>query len=726
MKLIQIMFFLLLVRPQGSDAMRIFRIFIFILFVCSLSSSVLAIDRNGAALGVPSAGTVVVAAMESVGYHAQNQILTSLNTMMGDLGAFIYLCVILSAVLTVALMGRYQAALWLLIGPPIFIFVSGVELGGQVNRINARGPDWQMGAFHGPEGVKEQVMGRQDAPVDVSFVFHKYNELISEVYQLLINKITSADAKKSILFMARQRILEDIFSFDLTNPNGKALGAYFFGHCSNYISYARALGKGKRDKNYRQTGAYQSAKKEYCEGFNVKSINLGNESVTIAEYAKDLDPPYEMGQNVSCLQIWNWFRQSASKDFASQAERMMNTVIGVEANTVEGAASANKAKNDVLTKITSEGQSEIDAEGKDPCPFPSNSAKSAVLNSDAFQVLANIFSGLMIRKNNTIDANASGFMSMLGGDMSNISPGSDGSSRRQVASLQGRESILRSQNAQTMAVARQFEAFNLLMLVPYFQGMILYALSVTYPFFALTILVPGQAGSFFNWLALWAWAKSWDVGFAMIMVIDQLLWEILPKSTFFETSAIGEYTPIDLLEMHYTGDYAYSVSMYWLIVSALIGAVPIITAEAILGSKKAFAGALMGGFSDIGSRMGKAAEDYHSTKNVSAIVRARSQGEAFALRENADKARGAFNQLDKNAPNASANDAYRHNVNQLGGTADSIVRGAQATLGLEPTGTGGKNEGERLEDTGKAASDAAEAERAAAQGQGEQPPGSDK
>lgn len=639
---------------------------------------------NGAAQGHPAAGTVVVAAMEAVGYHAQNQILTSLNQMMGDLGSLIYLGVIVSAILTVGLMGRYQAALWLLIGPAIFVYVSGVELGGQKNRINTSGPDWKMGAFEGPQELKERLMGRADSPTDVSFVFHKYNELISEIYQLLINKITSEDAKKPVLFMARQRLVEDMFSIDLVAPGSQQLGAFFFGHCSNYITYARALGKGRRDKNYRQTSVYLNAKKEYCDGFDVQNINLSNESIVLSDYLSTMTPPYETGDKVSCLQLWNWFRQTAARDYASQAEAILNTVFGPEVMLVEGGGVVGRALSDVLGKITGDGSDTNDVEGTDPCPFPYDAASDVLVAGGdvaaSLRTFANLFSALMIRKNNTADSNATGFMSIMGGDMAGVYPSSDAGGHRQVVSLAGRESILRAQNSRTFAVARQFEAFSMLMLIPYFQGMILYVLAVSYPFFALTILVPGQAGSFFNWLALWAWAKSWDVGFAMVMVIDQLLWEILPKTTFFDAGVIGENTPVELLEMHYSGDYAYSVSMYWLIVSALIGAIPIVTAEAILGSKKAVAGALVGGISDISTRVNKAIEDYYATRNVVDIVRARTQKEVSQLMANAATAGAGLDKMNKEMPQNKAEDVV--GASGKGGALPHLMEG-QGGLGRD-------------------------------------------
>ncbi len=648
---------------------------LFVVLSC-LSSSVYAVDGSSA-----SSGTVVVAAMESVGYHAQNQLLTSLNTMFGDLGALIYLGVVVSALLTVGLMGRYQAALWLLLGPPIFIYVSGVELNGLKNRISAQGPEWQMGPFKGPDGVKEQVMGRQDTPTEVSFVFHKYNELISEIYQLLIEKIMAEDAKKAILFMARQRMVEGIFSFDLTTPGGKSMGAYFFQRCAQQIHYARLIGKGKRDTAYQGTAPYNKAKQEYCDNFDTKKFNLETENVDLAEYARGLTPPYEHGP-VSCLQLWNWFRQSATRDFAAQSENLTNNIVGAEAASVEGAASIEKIHDDAKDKITTPADG-AGTSGDDPCPFPSDSSDDAMGGAgESMKVLGNIFSALMIRKNSTIDSASTSFQGILGGDMSGVVPSSDASSNRRATSLQGMDDVLRSQNAQTMAVSKQFEAFTLLMLIPYFQGMILYVLSVTYPFFALTILVPGQASSFFNWMALWAWAKSWDVGFAMVMVIDNLLWEILPKTTFFETNAVGKYTPVDLLAMHYSGDYSYSISMYWLIVSALIGAVPFITAEAILGSKKAVAGAFMGGLSDISSKLTKTVEDYHSTQKVGQILIGRAQGDMFSLRGHGVAAFQGLDKLDKGVKNASSEDAYQHNLNHLTNAASAAKTAISNVTGI--------------------------------------------
>lgn len=92
-------------------------------------------------------------------------------------------------------------------------------------------------------------------------------------------------------------------------------------------------------------------------------------------------------------------------------------------------------------------------------------------------------------------------------------------------------------NAQMEYQARGLmrQIFNYSLQVPYWQGMLLYLLSIAYPFFAIIVVLPGKASSFFFLPLAWFWVKSWDVGFALVRVFDEILWELMPgKSLNFQ------------------------------------------------------------------------------------------------------------------------------------------------------------------------------------------------
>ncbi len=68
-------------------------------------------------------------------------------------------------------------------------------------------------------------------------------------------------------------------------------------------------------------------------------------------------------------------------------------------------------------------------------------------------------------------------------------------------------------------------------LMPYLQGVLLYILAVAYPFVCLLIVVPGWHKSMVSWMGFYAWAKSWDAGFAIVMSIERSIWGMLGNSS---------------------------------------------------------------------------------------------------------------------------------------------------------------------------------------------------
>ena len=77
-------------------------------------------DTVQANLSTSSAGTLVAAALETSGYHAQELVLTQFSQVLNSIAALIFLGSIFGAVMTIALMGKYKTAIWFFIGPVMF------------------------------------------------------------------------------------------------------------------------------------------------------------------------------------------------------------------------------------------------------------------------------------------------------------------------------------------------------------------------------------------------------------------------------------------------------------------------------------------------------------------------------------------------------------------------------------------------------------------------------
>lgn len=67
-------------------------------------------------------------------------------------------------------------------------------------------------------------------------------------------------------------------------------------------------------------------------------------------------------------------------------------------------------------------------------------------------------------------------------------------------------------------------------LLPYVQGLLLYGLAAIYPVACVLIIMPGWSKTIFTWMSFWAWAKLWDVGFALVMVLERSIWAMMGNS----------------------------------------------------------------------------------------------------------------------------------------------------------------------------------------------------
>lgn len=67
-------------------------------------------------------------------------------------------------------------------------------------------------------------------------------------------------------------------------------------------------------------------------------------------------------------------------------------------------------------------------------------------------------------------------------------------------------------------------------MMPHLQGLLLYVLAVAYPFACLLIVVPGFHKILLTWFSFYLWVKLWDVGFAIVMVLERTVWANLGNS----------------------------------------------------------------------------------------------------------------------------------------------------------------------------------------------------
>jgi hypothetical protein len=75
--------------------------------------------------------------------------------------------------------------------------------------------------------------------------------------------------------------------------------------------------------------------------------------------------------------------------------------------------------------------------------------------------------------------------------------------------------------------AKFIELYNAAVMMPYLQGILAYFLIVSYPIACMLVILPGHYKGFFTWVSFFAWIKLWDVGFAMVHVVERSVWAMI-------------------------------------------------------------------------------------------------------------------------------------------------------------------------------------------------------
>jgi hypothetical protein len=76
----------------------------------------------------------------------------------------------------------------------------------------------------------------------------------------------------------------------------------------------------------------------------------------------------------------------------------------------------------------------------------------------------------------------------------------------------------------TSAKSKFSELYTWSLMLPYLQGTLLYFLAIAYPFACILVVVPGWHKAVFTWMSFWAWAKMWDLGFALVKALERSIW----------------------------------------------------------------------------------------------------------------------------------------------------------------------------------------------------------
>ncbi len=615
--------------------------------------------------------TMVAASLETAGYKMQSVVLRDLRGMLMSFGSLLYIASAILALAYLAVYHEYEMGLWFFIGPPLFYIVV-------FNTRQSAGVDWQIGRNQplGVDSVNKVINDNVNA--NVSALFDEYNKVVSSIVQNLVHIIAELGVNEEetlrhqMKFMARQQLLDRLFQSRVVDGDLRWLiHLGLKGKCGEAVSAARYMALSKRDGALQKKGSYvgtpeynrslQIYEEEFgplqetsTRNFSGKKIHtlpdsrgylqgllrqLDQQQKSGITYGMEcLDPQDLENPNatvsgpVSCAQIWCWSWMGVKLQLEGEIRDIDEKEIFKKLKE-EKPTIYNQIWLSIMMKLMPlpEINVQVDGGGRGKNP------KIVTGNKKLDEWLEALFSV----KHNRVEPDASIIPVVIAGTLlrKELTSNTDASMLAQLAEHSGykreefdfQPDMTRDQvhqvserlQASGLAFAKRYDIFTFSMTLPYLQGVILYFLAMTFPFFMLLLLIPGKAAFAFNWLALWGWAKAWDVGWAIVMVVDEILWDLMPKSAVYDPAVDPRHAPITILEAAFHGDPAYNTMHYYSILSTMLIAVPIISAQAVLGGKKVIAGFLVEGLGSMGQTLGKSASDWALHSSIADINRNR-------------------------------------------------------------------------------------------------------
>lgn len=515
---------------------------------------------------VGGVGKLVAAALQSKGLIDQAKILQEFKDSLETIAALAWLFAIAMGVGAAAIFGSYRQGLYLLVGPTFFYFMINTTVGVDgvntlVGKRKLEGDkikqatllQWigvignaELAADEGGEGQTISGLGS----AEVSFFFALYDSIITEAVQAVVGVILDETNKKDLRAIARERAMNFVL---MTRPEDAGLVSLIIkehlGQCGDITQgyMPQYAIKNKITHQYSDTTSVENSETRSNDLMDDPRIELdeSTRAYLLKEQAKTPEgetypevPFTSAKQNipVSCQQIWDWLAASLER----VAKHHLKPEVFQASAEADDYYPWDEAYQDIEDALESGG-------------------------NEAAKMLA-----VYIYKNAVTLSTHAGLQSTI-------------TSRSPVSTSKKHEAIYGNvTDAEAHGGYMKLVYFSTA--IPYMQGMLLYILSIAFPFFAILLVVPGKATTFFAWCGLWAWVKSWDIGFALVDVARDIFWVMLKGRINSYEDQVDWSLPTTVLRVAFNNDPLANQNTMWILISAMTVAVPMLTAHLILGA----------------------------------------------------------------------------------------------------------------------------------------------
>lgn len=607
---------------------------------------------------IGSVGSLMGAALETAGHYMQSILLDMLaNGVANSIGTLIFLIALISALLIVAIGGEYKYGLWFFIGPPLFVWLITV-------RVPSTGANWQFGErsysktevyratqdLFDPQqsnsstdnGARQVSPTVQRATPQVSLFFKWWDQFTSNLVQNFVGVLQISKHNFEKNFVSKFEVYDAYLQQDITDPNLRAfLGLALVKECSRYFMLVRELNNPAIDrprkelisdelekiaKTGNKTFSFQSypALKQWLMAYPDFSTLVGKLNTNLQREKLDTIPP-DLGGTMSCNALWQLSILVVNVHAKDLIENLAQ-------EAAKGGVGMSRA--DIIEELTRRYEFGIDhKDGFDV---------SAEEKGQKVQVYREILTGeqkLLLLINELVAR-------LIVKQFSNMQPDLADMPKDYTPDAFKQDELGRTFNEDTarrLQLTMYQESFkgkgdflSAMLVLPYVQGLGLFFLSLSFPLFMFSMIVPGRHHGVFVWCGLWFWLKLWDFGFAVVMLIDDLLYSLLPSAPpivdgglnhpFVNANPAQLENPGQVFRAVLEVDPSYSIYIYYKLIATCLAAVPVLTAVLCSRSGAAITDVINQTFRNFAGRIGEALASHQRSL--------RSQTNAAQVQEN--------------------------------------------------------------------------------------------
>lgn len=599
-----------------------------------------------AAPQVGSVGTLVGAGLETAGHYMQSHMLDLLDAgVANSLGALLFLIAGISAVFIITIGGNYKFGLWFFIGPQLFFWMV-------FHRVDSTGAVWNFGrrnyqqieVYKINEGVAAGNAiqnGQPIAPARVSWFFHLWNDISSNIVQSFIYAMNLSNKNTDISFVNKAERYEAFLNPQVSD--------------SKLIYFSQIMLNEKCADYYIASTQYYSVEREHSLDpqmqqrlktagdepvMRINEIPRFDDFVSAFDIRGDLDTylsqtnrSYDPSLAVSCRDIWEILAFAFEKE-AGNILMMLSSY-----NLPPGMTPEEALEGLVKKMLVQRNDENIDATKirEDP-----NTGKYTFgggpggRDRAVMMLVQEITARTMVAE---IQKRYHSFGMLEHGK----SPPLFDAEAKSNLYADSREDVARS--IRVMQAREKWQGkgdfLTAMLAMPYIQGLVLYFLAATFPFFAMSLVVPGRHWGFTLWLGLWMWVKLWDLGYAIVMIVDEMLYALLPHEFPIDPTQsvtatyLGDAKIAASIKTAMQADPTYSVHTYYNLLATCIMAVPVITAAMVKTAGGQIVHAVSQGFTkfsgNIGFAMASYAANKQATSQIGDIQRAKYQAVENAM-----------------------------------------------------------------------------------------------